>query len=119
VFAADAHAAELADPLIGRVGSGHESADTAAAFEGPVRDATARALRLAEESKVVTAPGRKLRRQLLQAIRERRRVVELFGRAARSGEPGELLDAITAARELEENLAELDEQLAALGKRSH
>lgn len=117
VLAADAHTAELVDPVLDRIGQGQDSMTIVARLQGEVKDAAGRALRVAGEAKTKTPEGRALRQELVDAAGERLRVIELLAVAARTERSADLLDAITATRELEETLAGIDERVTKLGRR--
>ncbi|MBI2892077.1 MAG: hypothetical protein HYY06_00895 [Deltaproteobacteria bacterium] len=113
VLAVDDAAAMAMEPALDAIETGH-AGEALALLEGQVRQLARRAVRRARAAQVQTRSGRALKADLVEAVTERERVVELAAAAARSGRAEDLLEAVRAARALEESVADLDLKIEAL-----
>lgn len=114
VLAADANTAARMDPVVAALGTEGGGAGLLARLDGEVRGAAVRADGLARKVKARTPEGSALRDELVEAMQDRQDLIRSLGAAARSGEAADALDAIRAARTLEERLVEIDQRVEAL-----
>jgi len=116
VLAADAATAERLDPLVTALGAERDftAAAARARREAEVRESAARAERLARAVRAKTPEGKALGEELVEAMGERRELVRAIAAAAASGDAQAALEAIRAARALEERLVDVDERVEAL-----
>jgi hypothetical protein len=116
VLAADATTAERMDPVVAALGTERGGDALLARLDGEVRAAAVRAGGLARKVKARTPEGSALRDELVEAMEDRRALLQSLAAAARSGEAADALEAIRAARTLEERLVEIDHRVEALAR---